>query len=163
MYKNQFLRRSGWASVPVVIIGLLLATFAVFKAPWPPDPTLPYSSITVKHQERLQGVVPEPLDADKNLAWRGRRIMDRSVYDLLVIGFVGIVLAAWRHDRRLLLILMCVGGLGILYSASIGLYLGPILAVVGFSLVLFGAGLNWASGLVQTGLENQTHETHSAA
>lgn len=126
---------------------------AVFKAPWPPDPTLPYSGLAVSHQDRLQG--DTPLTVDKTWEWRGRRIMDRLIYDLLVIGFVGIVLAAWRNDRRVLLILILVGVLGILYSVPVGLYLGPILAVGGFSLVLFGAGLAWASGLVQTGLEHQ--------
>ncbi len=132
--------------MPVVIIGLLLATVAVFKAPWPGDPDLPAMGQTVSHAERMRGEQPVVgLEQKKTTAWYGRRVLDRLIYDVLAMAYTCVLLSLWRHDRRLPLILTALGGIGVVYSAFIGLYLGPILAVGGFSLVLFGAGLSWAS------------------
>lgn len=158
-----------WASMPVVIIGLILVTVAVFKAPWPADPDLPAMGQTVSHGERMRGE-PADLEREKTTAWYGRRLLDRSIYDVLAMAYTCVFLLLWRHDRRISLILTALGGIGVLYSAFTGLYLGPILAASGFSLVLFGAGLSWASQhtydskhrmITRTGFD--THGTHSAA
>lgn len=136
-----------WASVPVIITGLLLATIAVFKAPWPGDPELAaMGQQSVSHADRMRG---EPhvveLEQKKTIAWYYRRLLDRLIYDVLAMAYACVLLSLWRRDRRIPLLLTALGGIGVLYSSFIGLYLGPILAVSGFSLVLFGAGLSWAS------------------
>lgn len=135
-----------WASAPVIIIGLLLATIALFKAPWPGDPDLPAIGQTISHADRMRGEQRiMRLEQKKTTAWYGRRLLDRLIYDVLAMAYACVLLSLWRHDRRIPLLLTALGGIGMLYSAFIGLYLGPILAVSGFSLVLFGAGLSWAS------------------
>ncbi|HEX3049289.1 MAG TPA: hypothetical protein VHP83_01440 [Aggregatilineaceae bacterium] len=156
-------------SVPIITLGLLIVTYAILRAPWPSDPMSPGWK-PVSHLERVKGE-QHPPDAvvimngpDKDLMWYARRGMDGIVVLMLALGYVCVVLALWQSGQRPLMVLTVIGGLGVFYSAFIGLYLGPILTMGGFSLVLFGAGLGWASlqqWSAQTG--TTTNETHSTA
>ncbi len=47
-------RRALLVGVPVILLGLLLVTVAMLKAPWPSDPASLYNT-TVSYSERLQG------------------------------------------------------------------------------------------------------------
>jgi hypothetical protein len=176
-------RPAVWSSGPIVMLGLLIATFAVIQAPWPPDPVPPAAGATVSHWDRLRGKLPDILgvldtDApDKTVDWYGRRIFDGVVYGLLLAGYVSVGLAAWRDMQWVPAVLTLTGGVGTLYGAALGLYPGPIIVTGGFSLVMFGAGLGWAGlstgetnqravvvgAMTQTGTGFENHGTHSAA
>ncbi|MBN2305885.1 MAG: hypothetical protein JXQ72_15485 [Anaerolineae bacterium] len=135
-------------SLPVVTLGLLLVTLAVVFAPWPSDP--PVYGQAVSHFERLRGkdIIPAILtdrETDHTAGWYGRRLLDGLVLALLVMGYANLfVIIRWRVWRALIALTL-IGALGVAYSVSVGLYLGPMVMAGGFSLVLFGAGLSWAS------------------
>jgi hypothetical protein len=172
-----------WGSVPIITLGLLLVAFALFKAPWPPDPSADSGWRTVSHLDRLRGKQAESLEITlsekpkRSPSWYGRRVLDGAVYGLVVLGCVGIGLSLWRGTRRTSAFLTLIGGAGILYCTLVGLYSGPIIAGAGFALVLFGAGLSWASQCAddahhhraawetaaQTGIGLNHHDTHVVA
>ncbi|NDJ79171.1 MAG: hypothetical protein GYB65_23215 [Chloroflexi bacterium] len=152
--------------VPIVVLGLLMVTFALVAAPWPSDPSAPIADQTVSHIERLRGKQPEPLpfpaeeEQDKNAAWYGRRVFDGMIWLLVVAGYLS-VLALWRYPQWLSatwvsLAWIMLGAVGVLYGALIGLYPGPILTAGGFALVLIGGGLGWTS---QRAGEHATEKT----
>ena len=140
-------------SIPVVTLGLLLVTFAILRAPWPPDQAAP-NNLTVSYFERMLGKqigVPAG-QSGRSPEWYGRRVLDALALCLVVIGYGSAALLTWRNERRALIALVVIGALGTLYSGSSGLYPGPIVATGGFGLILCGAGLNWASRCaVETG------------
>lgn len=133
--------------------------------------------------ERLRGeqaypgpVVPgEPVSKDG--VWYARRFLDALLPVCLIASFVSVGLAIWLEDNRALMVLTLVSIVGVGYGATVGLYPGPVLTVCGYSLVLFGAGLGWASQLTtdsifgrafietaaQTGTGFDTYDSHSAA
>jgi hypothetical protein len=149
-------RRALLAGVPVILVGLLLVTVAMLKAPWPSDP-LSLFNTTVRYSERLRGL-PNAAES-KTPEWYGRRVFDGLALGLLVIGYISVGLIIWTNEWRALIVLVLVGVGGVLYGGSIGLYVGPILTTGGFALVLFGAGLNLTS---QTLIETKYHELTQA-
>ncbi len=153
---GQALRRgSVIGSLPIVTLGLLLVTFALMRAPWPPDPQSVYGT-TESYFDRLRGRdVPPPYvngeSADKSTAWYARRVADGLALALLVAGYVSTGFALWLDNRRMLTVLIVIGACGTCYGGMVGLFAGPILTIGGFALVLFGAGLHWLS---QTQIQN---------
>jgi hypothetical protein len=154
-------------SLPVVALGLVLTTLALLALPWPSDPAV-YGE-TVSHFERLRGEGVRPLLVSvgasyKTTAWYARRVFDGIALGLVVLGYGGIAAIVGLNAWRVLAVFVPVGVVGVIYSASVGLQPGPMLMAGGFSLVLFGAGLGWASQHTlahsETGLEN--YDTHSA-
>jgi hypothetical protein len=133
-------------SVPIVTLGLLLVTFAMLLAPWPSDQAAS-NNVSVSYFERIAGKQIGVLagQSGKTLVWYGRRVLDVLVFCMLVMGYGSMALLAWRNEYRALIALIAIGALGTLYAGFMGLYPGPILAAVGFALILFGAGLDWAS------------------
>ena len=113
-------------SIPVVTLGLLLVTFAVLRAPWPPDQAAP-NNLTVSYFERMVGKqigVPAG-QSDRGPEWYGRRVLDALALGLLVLGYVSAALLIWHDERRVLMMLVVIGALGTLYSGSAGLFPAP--------------------------------------
>jgi hypothetical protein len=131
-------------SIPVVTVGLLVVTFALMRAPWPPDPQSAYGTM-ISHMERLRGeqVQPPLLGTYQDTAWYIRRGLDGLALALLVGGYASTGMAIWLNSRRALVALIMIGALGAFYSGTVGLFTGPILALGGFALVFFGAGFHW--------------------
>ena len=163
MSENRVMRRLApvVVSLPIVSLGLLLVTFAIWRAPWPSDPELYGHHIS--HFERIKGktiyVPPEKADY-KTTMWHMRRVFDGAILVGLLICYLSVALALWLNEPRALWVLMGISVAGILYGADVGLHPGPILTVGGFSLILFGASLSWAS---QRAVTEKLHGTHSAA
>jgi hypothetical protein len=133
-------------SIPIVTLGLLLVTFAMLRAPWPPDQAAPNNQTVSYFQRMLGRQIGVPAGrSGGDLVWYGRRVLDALALCLLLMGYGSAVLLVWHNERRALIALDIIGALGTLYSGSVGLYPGPIMATGGFALILFGAGLNWAS------------------
>jgi hypothetical protein len=142
-------RSSVIGSLPIVTLGLLLVTFAILRAPWPPDPQSVYGT-TESYFDRLRGkeVPPPYVDvaaAEKNTAWYARRVADGLVLVLLLAGYASTGFALWSDNRRMLAVLIVIGACGTGYGGMVGLFTGPILTIGGFALVFFGAGLHWLS------------------
>jgi hypothetical protein len=135
-----------WDSIPIITLGLLLVTIAMLLAPWPPDQAVS-TNRSVSYLERIAGrQIDVPTgQSGKTLVWYGRRVLDVLLVCILVMGYGSMALLAWRSEHRALIALIVIGALGTLYTGFLGLYPGPILAAGGFALVLFDAGLNWAS------------------
>lgn len=143
-------------SVPVVTLGVLIVAFAMLRMPWPPDqPPATRYGITVTYWERLQGMqvgipdgAPQPLSG-KGTAWTMRRVLDGLALLALVVGVLSEVLLFWLDSPFLMVNLVIIGGYGVLYSGSVGLNPGPVLASAGFGLICCSAGLTllgqWAS------------------
>jgi len=149
-FSTSFRVPAVWSTVPVITLGLLLVTFAVLKAPWPPDPSLSVGGQTVSHLGRTLGKQPNTSTQFTNLrgrteAWYVRRVFDGLMYALLASGYAATALLIWYEHPHILAVLGGIGFIGVCYGAWLGLYLEPILTVGGFSLILFGAGLGWAS------------------
>jgi hypothetical protein len=161
-------------SMPIIVLGLIIVTFAVLKAPWPPDPR--QYGRTVSHFERLRGDQAESAASEndsEDADWYWRRVIDGAVLLALVLGYAGTCALIGLNQPRVLPGLMANGLVGVICGAWGGLELGPMLTAGGFSLTLFGAGLGWASRYAancqvektrtQTGTGFGNHETHSAA
>jgi hypothetical protein len=159
-------------SLPITIFGLVVVTIALMAGPWPPDPANPLVG-SVSYLDRLRGQgegsigVRFNTEGSRGAVWYARRALDGAAVGLTLAGYASVIVAIQRHTSRALIALTLIGGAGVIYAATVGLYAGPILALGGFSLVLIGAGLGWASLISerhrtgQTGLEN--HEPYSAA
>lgn len=135
-------------SVPIVVLGLLMATLTVVSSPWPPDPAA-YGQ-TVSFSERLRGKEVGFYgndDAYKTSAWYARRVFDGMALGLLVLAYACTAAVVLLRVRWAIVMLVSGSLIGLLYSGSVGLDFGPMLMAGGFSLVLFGAGLS----LAQTG------------
>ncbi len=128
---------SAW---PVILSGLLLSTLAVIRAPWPTDPALS-AVVTVAHYERLTGRLG-PLHPDT--MWYARRAADALALLAVGGGYLAAVLAWMAHIRWAESVLLAIGIFGVGYSATLGLYVGPILACCGFLLITVASGLQWA-------------------
>jgi hypothetical protein len=167
-------------SVPIVTLGLLIVTFAILKGPWPPDQPTSFYGLTVSHFERLQGkqigLPPNATaaEAGRTPVWYARRIFDGVAIGLLVAGYVSVAAVIWFNEWRMLIVLMGIAVVGIVYGGLVGLYAGPILTTGGFALILFGAGLSWASQyatednhhdelVTQTERDSSNYDTHFAA
>lgn len=151
------------SSVPVALFGLLLITLAVFRAPWPFDPPSLYGT-TGSYFDRLQGkkadlVAAEVMQEYRSTEWYGRRVFDALALGLLVLGYGLLALAIWFDERRALFALTLVGIVGLVYGGGVGLDVGPILTTSGFSLILFGTGLQWVS-INRRHVSRQKRETY---
>ncbi len=74
-----------------------------------------------------------------------RLILDLGIYVLIVIG-LGFLVAAWRTgSRNSLMGLLAISILGLSYVSGMAVYIGPMISVCGFILILFGGLVAWAS------------------
>jgi hypothetical protein len=134
------------ASLPLITFGLFLIVFALVNAAWPPDYLNPPAGQTVSHWRRLIGDdVPgaPPPQVLRPVAYELRRLLDGLVYVGVMAGIVSVVGLGWFGERLYYLPLMVTGLCGLLYSAGLGIVIGPMLASAGFALVLLGAILGW--------------------
>lgn len=137
------------ASIPIILVGLLVVVFAMLRAPWPADPPSPATRGTVSFVGRVLGEQGNPpaAEGDRSAAWYARRVLDglTAVLVIAACAAVGLLLISPRQE---LVAALTVGALlGVLYGASTGLYGGPMMTAGGFACVMFGAGLGWATWL----------------
>ena len=153
MYNKPGLVTMRWAgrfdSVPAIVLGLLVITFAMIRLPWPPDQPGHMPGTTISYLDRARGKIVGVQSADtdiKTVLWHVRRVGDALAGFLLIVSYAVLFVALTQPNdrRRAMMILMLVGVLGIVYGALVGLYPGPMTASAGFSLVLCGAGVNLA-------------------
>ncbi len=153
MYNKLGLATMRWVSrietIPAIVLGLLVITFAMVRLPWPPDQPGQLPGVTISYLDRARGKIVGVQSADTDIKtglWHVRRVGDALAGFLLIVSYVVlfVVLTQMNDRRRAMVILMLAGVLGIVYGALVGLYPGPMTASAGFSLVLCGAGVNLA-------------------
>ncbi len=136
-------------SLPLVILGLLIVIFALVNAKWSADyKGAEFSRERVSHWQRLSGndLPEDPLsdeEYERTDGYRLRRTLDALIYYMVFQAIVAVVGLALLNDRRLFLLLFISSIYGILYAASMGIIIGPLLTITGFALVLFNAILGW--------------------
>ncbi len=114
----------------VATVGWFLAVVAVLVLHWPLDGAQP--TIAVRHLLRLMGTVPGETAAAATV----RRFLDAAIYVILLLG-TGFLLAVWiRRPQGALRGSAVAAFLGIVYTAGMALYTGPMIGVCGFTLTL---------------------------
>ena len=129
------------ALLVLVFLGLAIALCATLTIPWPsdvpgePDPRL------VPHWDRLAGTPPAPdfPAAAPDLGWWWRRIWDGLYYVILLGGIGSAAWAGLQPDRKPWIGLVGVGLLGLIYTAGIVRFNGPLVAAPGYLIVLISA------------------------
>ncbi|MCC7208021.1 MAG: hypothetical protein IT323_11990 [Anaerolineae bacterium] len=130
---------SSGGALSVALIGLILALGAALLLPWPTaspdDPPL----TTALHYARLAE------QAGVGGALPGL-VLDAALYVALVIGIGAYVVARLRGGYTALGILLSVGLFGLAYTGRMAVpFVGPLVGLFGFALVVSGAGVAWAT------------------
>lgn len=119
------------AAVPFIVIGAAIVVGAMFALQWPSaaDGTpLVTGSFTTRIANKVEAV------------GIGGTLADLSLYLIVAIGLILAVILFLRKDRAALYGVVAVGILGLAYLSGLVAYVGPMVGVCGFSLILF-AGL----------------------
>ncbi len=122
------------ALLSIVIVGFVLVGFALLLLRWP----IGAGDQAVQQITRLAG-------SDDNGANLIQRLPDLAIYLIVIAGIAFLVLAIRRGERSLLLGLVGIGFLGLAYAGGMALYIGPMVSVCGFMLILFGGMVAWAT------------------
>ncbi len=118
----------------IVIAGFILVGFALLLLRWP----IGAGDQSVQQLARLAG----SSDSGQTLL---QRLPDLAIYLIVIAGIAFLALALRRGERSLLLGLMGVGFLGLAYAGGMALYIGPMVSVCGFTLIVFGGMVAWAT------------------
>lgn len=135
-------------SLPLSIIGLFIVVYALLNAAWPPDYVDAPDQPGVSHIRRLLGDdapkdLPATIEVKRSDGYQLRRVLDALIYYVVLQGIIAVVGLAWLTERYLYGLLVVSGLYGTIYAATLGNVIGPILTIVGFALVLWGAVLGW--------------------
>lgn len=134
------------ASLPVILLGLMMVIFSLNAAPWPADYKDANQFTTATHRERLLGDdVPGDVDVERTSGYTMRRVLDGSIYVAFVFISLAWLTALVVHRDWVFLPMIGIGVFGVMYAATSGLTAGPLICGAGFALILFGAVFGWAS------------------
>lgn len=140
------------ANLPITLVGVALVVFALLEAAWPPDFVAPLPVETVSHWERMTGNdMPANRIVERREGYAIRRGIDALAYYTVFQSVVAVVGLAWSGDRNMYVLLVISGLFGVAYAASLGIIIGPLIAAVGYALILwsgiFGmySTVNWTN------------------
>jgi hypothetical protein len=138
--------------LPITLVGILIALVALLVLQWPIQ-TADSSVQTTVHISRLV----ERLTSG-NI---GGALTDAIMYGAVLVAIV-LCVVLWRHGTRpRLLGLLFIGLLGLVYSGGMALYIGPMVSVCGFSLILFGALIALATYPADDATGQNENDRHS--
>jgi hypothetical protein len=129
--------------LPIIFAGALIVAVSLlalrFPTATPDDPGASSAAHLMRVVSRFEGAAPLMPGV----------ILDIGVYVAVIATFVLMFAAGTRGNRGALTGLIGVGLLGIAYVSSMVLFVGPMVSLCGFSLILFGSLTAWAvSGTV---------------
>ncbi len=134
------------AGLPMALLGIFIVVLALLYMAWPPDFKDAPFNFTVSHWDRMAGSdVPAGQTVERPSAYPIRRGLDALAYYMVFQSLVAVAMLAWMGDRTMYLLLVVSGGYGMVYAASSGLYIGPIVAAVGYGMVLWSGILGWSA------------------
>ena len=141
-------RGAVWVSLPLLIIGFFLVAFALFNAKWPPDYLNSDPSQRVSHWHRMMGkdrptLNGAEIEVERPPAYLARRMVDAVAYISIIIGVLLLLGLAWWGERVFYLPLMVIGLYGLFYSIGLGIVIGPIVAIAGYTPIFLGAVIGW--------------------
>jgi hypothetical protein len=132
--------------IPIVFLGFLVAFVALFLLRWP----MPSGSEQPTDLLLKRVTAPSVGDNPANLA---RRFLDLGIFIITLIG-IGFMVVAWRMgERGPLMGLIAVGILGIAYASSTAAYIGPLVSVCGYTIILFGGLVAWLAASSDSSFE----------
>lgn len=130
------------ANLPITLLGVALVVWALVDTAWPADFVSAFPSDTVSHWERLTGNdAPEDRIVQRSGGYAIRRGVDALAYYMVFQSIVAIIGLAWFNDRNMYVLLLISGVFGVAYSASLGITIGPLIAAVGYGLILWSGVL----------------------
>lgn len=134
------------SGLPIALVGIFVVVLSLLYMAWPPDfKNVPYG-YSVSHWDRMTGAdAPEGETVERPTGYAVRRGLDALAYYMVFQSLVAIAVLAWVGDRTMYMLLIVSGGYGIIYTASTGLLIGPILAAVGYGMVLWLGILGWSA------------------
>lgn len=129
----------GGGGLSVALIGLILALGAALLLPWPTASADDAPLTTAMHFSRLA----EQAGEGGSLAGLA---LDVALYVALTIGGGAYLVARFRGGYAPLAVLISVGLLGLAYTGRMAVpFVGPLVGLFGFALVVSGAGVAWAA------------------
>lgn len=132
--------------IPIVFVGFLVAFLALFLLQWP----MPSGSEQATGLLLVRITAPAGSDSAASMA---RRFLDLGIFLITLIG-IGFMAVAWRLGERGPLIgLVAVGILGVAYASGTAAYIGPLVSVCGYTLILFGGLVAWLAASSDTSSE----------
>ncbi len=115
-----------------------MVVLALLYAAWPPDFVAPFPMENVSHWDRMTGNdMPDNRIVDRTDGYAIRRGIDALAYYTVFQAIVAVIGLAWTGDRNMYILLVISGLFGIAYSASLGIVIGPLIASVGYALILW--------------------------
>lgn len=145
---NAFLHRFlvNLSVLPVIILGFLMVMYALGFAPWQADFEEASNFDTVSHWNRMIGNdLPENRDVSRPPGYFMRRIFDMAVYASVIFGGMTIIALGFVNRAWVFLPMIGIGLYGLLYAATAGLTVGPIILAGGYAMVFFGAIFGWVT------------------
>lgn len=124
--------------MPLILIGALTALIALLALQWPTTPPADAGVEYVPHIGRIVRAIE-----GKSVRGLPGMLVDLSIYGVLLATLVCVLLTLRRGRRDWLGVIVVTGLLGMAYTAGMVLYIGPMVAACGFTLIVFGALVAW--------------------
>lgn len=144
--ENAFLHRFlvNLSILPVIVLGFLMVIFALGFAPWQADFEEATNFDTVSHWNRFTGNdLPENRDVERPSGYLVRRIFDGTIYVSVIFGGMTVIALGFINRAWVFLPMIVLGLYGLLYAATSGLTVGPMILAGGYAMVFFGAIFGW--------------------
>lgn len=120
-------------------MGLLLALVAALLLPWPTASPDDAPLTTAPHFDRLAAQAGEG-------GSNGGLVLDLALYGALILGGGAYLVARLRGGYAPLAVLISVALFGLAYTGKMAVpFVGPLIGLFGFTLVLSGAVVAWAA------------------
>lgn len=134
------------SGLPMALLGVALVMVALLFSAWPPDFEDSLLNDNVSHWARLTGndAPPERIVMRPDF-YPIRRGIDALAYYMLFQSLLAIAGLALSSDRHMYILLIISGVFGVVYAGSMALVIGPMIAAVGFALILWTGLFGWFS------------------
>jgi hypothetical protein len=147
--------------LPVIILGFLMVIYALGFAPWQADFEGATTNDTVSHWDRLNGNdLPENRDVERADGYMVRRIFDGTAYVSVVLGGLTVIALGFINRAWVFLPMVAIGLSGLLYAATSGLTVGPMILAGGYAMVFFGAIFGWVTSPKKSQQTTMEHNTN---
>ncbi|MCI0711982.1 MAG: hypothetical protein L0154_17645, partial [Chloroflexi bacterium] len=89
--------------------------------------------------------LPENRDLKRPSGYMVRRIFDGTIYVSVIFGGITVIALGFINRAWVFLPMIVIGLYGLLYAATSGLTVGPMILAGGYAMVFFGAIFGWVT------------------